>query len=194
MNKGLYIEFEIKRPNRINRYMDYVLMLGLVIVFAVLFIYKPYIDNVDKINEKKVESNTVDSQYQILENSRIESSSSATAYDKNYQISYNQLVSVTNVKYATYFASLLKFTEEFTGGEDIGGFMSISSYSFDDGNKKLIISLSDNSGSNHTTAYINALREDKIDIDGEKHPLYWIKSVEYTYATTSTEVTITYGE
>jgi len=154
--RGLYISFVIKRRKKVDKIMDYFLVLAIFIfVFTFLF-YVQYVNRANKYNstDKDLQTQTVEAK-RLTDQLEQQNTENSSEMEINYNKAYNELVeNVENVaSYVEYIRNI--YSARITG-------VTINSFEISPKESKIALDLSfdtDNYGTEIIFKYRTALLE-----------------------------------
>ena len=107
--RGLYISFVIKRRKKIDKVMDFFLVLAIFIFIFTFLFYVQYVQKANKYNSTKKEVQTQNAAATALKEEVDKmDKENASQLEKSYNIAYNELETQTNdiAKYSKYVSQI----------------------------------------------------------------------------------------
>lgn len=194
--ESLKISFEVKRPRKIYKVMDYVYLLGVICIAAIIIIFLPYVKKEGEKANSMDKVNVAQARKSLLEKSKEENyinNAEDKEYQKNYDIIDDAIVDVHN-----YIQSLNDFKDVYYEGR-----FEYTSQSVND--NIIVISLTDTGASNNLIEFKRALLNNPkytyivTDESGAKEvtiDLSWISKIVLSTSMSSNNITmeVYYGE
>lgn len=194
--ESLKISFEVKRPRKIYKVMDYVYLLGVICIAAIIIVFLPFVNKEGEKANSMDKVNVAQARLTLLEKSAQESyinNAEDKEYQKNYDIIDDAIVEVHN-----YIQSLNDFKDVYFDGR-----FEYASQTVND--NVILISLTDTGASNNLIEFKRALLDNPkytytvTDASGTKQvtiDLSWISKIELNTSMSSNNISmeVYYGE
>lgn len=91
--KKIEVTFKLKRQRKINKLMDYVMLVAFTIITGISIIYIPYVGAVRDIDVAQSVNNNLRNQLEVLQNESVPGQS-VSALERNYDTAFKTLQSV----------------------------------------------------------------------------------------------------
>lgn len=194
------INLEVKRPRKIYKVMDYVIMFGVVIFAAVIIVFLPYVNKIKAEKEMKESENVAKSRYQQLQLSEQEITKN-TAADTQFKKDHDTIGDAIKPVHV-YLQSLNDFANHYELKEDGTPRYIINSQTIT-GNV-ISLTIKDSGDSNRVIEFKNALLDNPEfyyeNAEGilvvDPIDLSWISSVEMAASISDNTISleVTYGK
>lgn len=185
---GLTINFELKRQSKINKVMNYVVVLAFAIFAFVGIVYIPYLAELEKLNEAKDELQLKQNEYDsVLAEESLEGSS---------QIEFDYCSDYMGLLETQYDFKEMVDNITLTFAEPAYSDITINKISIDDFEKTITInsSFSSNTPSASISNLEYQLRGDLSEIFGNVRCENTDSSASFGHVSTELELIIYYGE
>ena len=184
--RGLYISFVVKRRKKIDKIMDFFLVLAAFIFLFTFLFYVQYVQKANKYNStnKKLQTANVEAATLKAQVDQMDKEN-ASQIEKSYNTAYNELSSVTNItaKYSGYIADIYKAKDTLTG-------VTVNTVEISMKDHLITLNISfDKTGNNYDVAY----RYRAKLLDYNWIPKDGIKSTDSTNSTAKWEVSVDDG-
>lgn len=203
--KSFEIKIEVKRPRKIYKVMDYLIMFGVVLVAAVLIVFLPYTSKVKEIAASEESQAIADARLTQLKRNQQEITSN-TQKDKDYKSNYD-LIDESILPVHEYLQSLNDFANNFELIEDAAGNKTprYSIVSQTVTGNVITLSIVDNGQTNRVPEFKDALIDNEVftyyyDLEGtlveETIHLDWISEIVMgnTISNNSVSLEVYYGK
>jgi len=183
--RGLYISFVIKRRKKIDKIMDFFLVIAIFIFIFTFLFYVQYVQKANKYNStnKKLQTANVEAATLKEQVDQLDKEN-ASQMEKNYNTAYNELSTLTEItaKYSGYVSDIYKAKSSLTG-------VTINSVNIDMKEHKITLTLAFEKTDDYQVSY--RYRAKLLDYDWV--PKDGIKSTDDTNSTSKWEVSVNDG-
>ena len=183
--RGLYISFVIKRRKKIDKIMDFFLVIAIFIFIFTFLFYVQYVQKANKYNStnKKLQTANVEAATLKEQVDRMDKEN-ASQMEKSYNTAYNELSSITNIttKYSGYVEDIYSAKESLIG-------ITINGVSISVDKKLITLTLAFDKSEDYQVSY----RYRAKLLDYSWVPKDGIKSTDSTNSTAKWEVSVDDG-
>lgn len=160
--KSFEIKIEVKRPRKIYKVMDYLIMFGVVLIASVVMVFLPYTSRVKKIAASEESGAIANARLTQLRRNQQEITSNSEK-DKEYKANYD-LINESILPVHEYLQSLNDFANNFELIEDANGVQTprYSIVSQTVTGNVITLSIVDNGQTNRVPEFKDALIDNEV--------------------------------